>query len=103
MKFIKTILVAVAMVGGVTMAGNCGNVTKKSYSDNNCKDLVKTETLPGKDSKMCQEIDSGALSYKISCEGDMVLYEYPAANCTGEPKNVAETPEFKCVKDLDTN
>ena len=84
MKLIKTALVALCIAAGVTNAGECGNVTKKTYGDNNCKTLIKEETLPGKDSRMCQNPDNSEKSYKISCDSVMYMYEYPGRNCTGE-------------------
>lgn len=53
MKFQQIGVVSMAIAVGVLLAANCGDVTKKTYSDENCKKLEKTEELPAKDSKLC--------------------------------------------------
>ena len=102
MKFHQIGVVAMAIAVGVLLAANCGDVTKKTYSDENCKKLEKTEELPAKDSKLCNNQTASSLSYKITCESSMTLQEYTEPNCKGEMLEVALSPPNRCVKDLDT-
>ena len=104
MKYIKTAVVAMCVATGVLYAAECGTVTKKTYKDDNCKELMKEEELPAKDSRLCQDPDNSPKnSYMIHCETNMILFEYDKPNCTGEFREVAQSPPNRCVKDLDTD
>ena len=81
MKFIKTAVIALCLAGGELNAQECGTITKKTYKDDNCKELIKEEELPAKDSKMCQDPDNSKHSYMIHCETNMIMIEYEKANC----------------------
>ena len=85
-------------------AGDCGEVTKKTYSDENCNNLVKTETLPASDSARCnEETDGDSGSHKLSCNGGfMQMLQYKQAGCTGKYLSMAKSPNNRCVKDDDT-
>merc|ERR1711935_1182226 len=86
----------------VVRAGECGDVTKKTYSDENCKNFVKEEVLPAKDSKECNEAEEAGHTHKLECGANMVMMEYKQANCTGDGISQASSPQNRCVKDEDS-
>ena len=97
-------MVAVCLAATTTSADACGDITKNSYSDENCKNLVKTEVLPASDSVKCNDGDEPNTSHKLVCNGgNMSMLSYKKANCEGDYLSMARSPNMRCVKDEDTN
>ena len=74
MKLIRNLMLAVCLAAMTARADTCGEITKKSYSDENCKNLVKTEVLPASDSEKCNDDteEPDKKSHKLVCHGGVM-------------------------------